>query len=109
MESLGLWSSSSVEVLKDIARKTTLTSGQTISKALTNLHEHLSVCVWKYNGRMLFDRLAVSHNSDLWDTLVEGSFVVGCSFFSYIHITLLSTEFSLVLHCFRSAQYWAFN
>ena len=70
VESLGLWSSSSLEVLKDIARKTTLTSGQTISKALTNLHERLSVCLWKYNGRMLLDRLAVSHNSDLWDTLV---------------------------------------
>ena len=70
VESLGLWSSSSLEVLKDIARKITLTSGQTISKALTNLHERLSVCLWKYNGRMLLDRLAVSHNSDLWDTLV---------------------------------------
>ena len=70
VESLGLWSSSSLEVLKDIARKTTLTSGQTISKALTNLHERLSVCLWKNNGRMLLDRLAVSHNSDLWDTLV---------------------------------------
>ena len=58
VELLGLWSSSSLEVLKDIARKTTLTSGQTISKALTNLHERLSVCLWKYNGRMLLDRLA---------------------------------------------------
>ena len=75
VESLGLWSSSSLEVLTDIARKTTLVSGQTINKALTNLHERFSVCLWKYNGRMLLDRLAVSHNSDLWNTLVEGSFI----------------------------------
>ena len=59
VETFGLWSSSSLEVLKDITRKTTITSGLTISKASTYLHERLSVCLWKYNSNMILALLAV--------------------------------------------------
>ena len=40
-----------------IARKTTLRNGFTISKALANLHEQLSV--WKYNAKMVLDTVLV--------------------------------------------------
>ena len=52
LESLGLRTSSSLEILKDIARKTTHTNGLTIRKTLVNIHEQLSITLWKYNAKM---------------------------------------------------------
>ena len=68
VETFGLWSSSSLEVLKNIARKTTITSGLTISKASIYLHERLSVCLWKYNSKMILALLTISSVSDKWDS-----------------------------------------
>ena len=51
------WSQKSLEYLKDIARKTTICRGPILSKAVTNLHEHLSVRLWARNARMILGRL----------------------------------------------------
>ena len=64
VESLGTWSSSSLETLQIIARKSTFMTDRTLSKALRNLHEQLSVRLWQYNSRMITDRLNVG--TDIW-------------------------------------------
>ena len=56
-ESFGTWSVHSLEVLKTIARKTSLSQTLTISRAVCNLHELLSIRLWQYNARMILDRL----------------------------------------------------
>ena len=60
VESFGTWSVHSLEVLKTIARKTSLSQTLTISRAVCNLHELLSIRLWQYNARMILDRLHVS-------------------------------------------------
>ena len=70
VESLGTWSSSSIETLKIIARKSTFMTGRTLSKAISNLHEQLSVRLWQCNSRMIMDRLNL-----LELTLISG---IGC-------------------------------
>ena len=60
VESFGTWSVHSLEVLKTIARKTSLSQTLTISRAVCNLHELLSIRLWQYNARMILDRLHLS-------------------------------------------------
>ena len=57
VESFGTWSVRSLEVLKTIAKKTSLSQTLTISRAVCNLHELLSIRLWQYNARMILDRL----------------------------------------------------
>ena len=57
VESFGTWSAHSLKVLKTIARKTSLSQALSISRAVCNLHELLSVRLWQYNTRMILDRL----------------------------------------------------
>ena len=52
VETLGVWSPNSLETLKIIARRTILSTGKTVSKAISNLHQQLSVRLWQYNARM---------------------------------------------------------
>ena len=47
VESFGTWSVHSLEVLKTIARKTSLSQTLTISRAVCNLHELLSIRLWQ--------------------------------------------------------------
>ena len=67
-ETLGVWTPSSLEILKIMARRTVLTTGTTISKATHYLHQQLSVRLWQSNAKLALDRLAVSTiDSDIWD------------------------------------------
>ena len=61
VETLGVtvWSPNSLETLKIIARRTILSTGKTVSKAISNLHQQLSVRLWQYNARMILERLAI--------------------------------------------------
>ena len=51
VESLGMWSSSSLETLKIITQKSTFMTGRTLSKAIStsNLHEQLSTSLAMYS------------------------------------------------------------
>ena len=59
VETLGVWSPNSLETLKIIARRTILSTGKTVSKAISNLHQQLSARLWQYNTRMILERLAI--------------------------------------------------
>ena len=58
VETFGVWSANSLETLKRIAR-TILTTGRTVSKAISNVHQQLSVRLWQYNVRIILERLAI--------------------------------------------------
>ena len=45
-ESLGLWSPHSLKVLKTIARRLSFKRNLTVSQAVSNIHEQLSVKLW---------------------------------------------------------------
>ena len=47
VETLGLWSSASLKVLRDIARRTTNSSGAGVALACCHFMEQLSVCLWR--------------------------------------------------------------
>ena len=47
VESYGVWSEHSLGLLKSIAKKSTLSTGQSFSHAITNVHEQLSVKLWQ--------------------------------------------------------------
>ncbi len=49
----------SLEVLKSIAKKTSLFNGLIFSKTLCNLHEQLSCKLWQYNAKLIVDKLAL--------------------------------------------------
>ena len=57
VETFGTWTPYSLEIIKIIARKTSLLNKLTVSKAVCNIHEQFSVCLWQYNARMILDRL----------------------------------------------------
>ena len=59
VETLGLWSPSSLKVLKVIARRTLLHNNSSISSPVCNLHQQFSVKLWLFNARMLIPRLAL--------------------------------------------------
>ena len=56
VESLGFWSAHSLEMLKIIAKRAALHNNITVSQSVCNLHEQLSVCLWKNNARLILDR-----------------------------------------------------
>ena len=58
VESYGTWSSSSLQILKTITRRTSLRTGVTVSKAVVNFHRQLSLCLWQFNW-MVLDRLSL--------------------------------------------------
>ena len=58
-ESLGLWSQHSLEVLKTIARRLSFKRNLTVSQAVGNIHEQLSVKLWLHNAKMILHRLAL--------------------------------------------------
>jgi len=66
VESLGLWSDSSLEILRVIAARAATRHGWTVARALSNLMQQLSVRLWQYNARMLSSRNELSGGS-LWD------------------------------------------
>ncbi len=58
-ESLGLWSPHSLEVLKTIARRLSFKRNLTVSQAVRDIHEQLSMKLWLYNAQMIWHRLAL--------------------------------------------------
>ena len=58
-ENLGLWSPHRLEVLKTIARRLSFKRNLTVSQAVRDIHEQLSVKLWLYNAKMIFHRLAL--------------------------------------------------
>ena len=59
VETYGVWSMHSLEVLKSIAKKTSLFNGWTFSRTLCDLHEQLSCKLWQYNAKLIVDKLAL--------------------------------------------------
>ena len=59
VETYGVWSAHSLEVLKSITKKSSLFNGLTFSKTLCNLHEQLSCRLWQYNAKLILDKLAL--------------------------------------------------
>ena len=52
VESLGLWSPASLNILRDIAVRTTNKSGASASMAFHHFIEQLSICLWRHNSHM---------------------------------------------------------
>ena len=63
LETLGFWSPHSLKTLKIIAKRAAIYNSITSSQAVCNLHEQLSVTLWKFNARMLLDRLILEGNT----------------------------------------------
>ncbi len=62
----------SLEVLKSIAKKTSLFNGLTLSRALCNLHEQLSCKLWQYNAKLIVDKLALfSYDMDSFNIVLK--------------------------------------
>ena len=65
VETYGVWSMHSLEVLKSIAKKTSLFNELTFSRTLCNLHKQLSCKLWQYNAKLIVDKLALfSYDTD---------------------------------------------
>ena len=68
IETLGTWSPSSLETLKTIARRTTLSTGSSTSNAVRHLHQQLSVRLWQFNARMVLERLLLyKKDTSFWE------------------------------------------
>ena len=59
VESYGTWSPNSLQILKTITRRSSLRSSVSVSRAVVDLHERLSLRLWQYNARMVLDRLSL--------------------------------------------------
>ena len=59
VETYGVWSTHSLEVIKLIAKRSSLLNGQTLSKPFCNLHEQLSCRLWQYNAKLILEKLAL--------------------------------------------------
>ena len=59
METLGLWTDSSISLLRRIAARTTLRSGVSQGQAFHNLLQQLSVKLWSYNAKMLLRHISL--------------------------------------------------
>ena len=57
VETYGTWSTYSLEIIKVIARKTSVLNKLPVSRIVCNIHEQLAVRLWQYNARMVLDRL----------------------------------------------------
>ena len=81
VETNGVWSMHSLEVLKSIAKKTSLFNELTFSRTLSNLHEQLSCKLWQYNGKLIVDKLALfSYDIDSFNIVFKN--------LKYIHISI---------------------
>ena len=49
----GVCSTHSLDVIKFIAKRSSLLNGQTLSKTLCNVHEQLSCRLWQYNAKLI--------------------------------------------------------
>ena len=58
VETLGLWTDSSISLLHRIAAHTTLCSGVSQGQAFHNLLQQLSVKLWSYNAKMLLRHIS---------------------------------------------------
>ena len=63
VETYGTWSTYSLEIIKVIARKTSLSNKLPVSRTVSNIHE-LAVRLWQYNARMVLDRLHLVCHGD---------------------------------------------
>ena len=59
VETLGLWTDSSISLLRRIAAHTTLRSGVSQGQAFHNLLQKLSVKLWSYNTKMLLHHISL--------------------------------------------------
>ena len=59
VETLGLWSHQSLETLKVIVKRAAYHRNITTSQSVCQLHEQLFVCLWKFNARLVLDRLCL--------------------------------------------------
>ncbi len=59
VETLGLWSTQSLETLKVIANRAAYHRNITTSQSVCQLHEQLSVCPWKFSVRLVLDCLCL--------------------------------------------------
>ena len=64
VETYGTWSTYSLEIIKVIARKTSLLNKLPVSRTVCNIHEQLAVRLWQYNARMVLDRLHLVGHGD---------------------------------------------
>ena len=60
VETLGMWTSFGLEMIKIVASRVALTQNQGLGQAVQELHERFSVCLWKWNARLILSRLSLS-------------------------------------------------
>ena len=67
VDNFGVWTPSSIEVLRSIARSSTVRNGLPVSTAFHHLMERLSVQLYRYNARMILHFWALHpHLEDDW-------------------------------------------
>ena len=68
VESFGLWTQKSLQVLKIIAQRASFLNNGGISRSVCNLHQQLSVKLWLYNANIVLCRIALDGRVDpSWD------------------------------------------
>ena len=67
VESLGLWSPASLNILRDIAVRTTNRSGASATVAFHHFVEQLSVCLWRHNSHMFLHLFCLLPVSPMWE------------------------------------------
>ena len=67
VETLGLWSPTSLRTLREIAVRTTNRSGASTALACCHFIEQLSTCLWRHNSRMLLYLFSLLPVSPLWE------------------------------------------
>ena len=68
-KSLGMWSPHSLEVLKTIARRLSFKRNLTVSQAVSNIQEQLSVKLWLHNAKTILHRLALDCTDMFFGTM----------------------------------------
>ena len=69
VETLGLWSQSSLKILKVIATRSAVLQNISLSQAVNNLHEQISVRLWQFHARMILDRFVLEDMDFLGDSV----------------------------------------
>ena len=67
VESLGLWTPSSLHTLRTIASRASSVNGIPLGLAVRNLLQQLSTRLWAYNARMLHARTVAGLDLGEWD------------------------------------------
>jgi len=67
VETFGVWTPSSLELLRRVAARTTTASGLAASRATNNLLQQLSVRLWQFNARMLRSRMLLVDDAIGWE------------------------------------------